>query len=273
MIRTPRPLALAAVLSVATPLAALAAGNVSAVVQRGSLKILGDAVGNSIHVVPGGAPETWDVESLDGVTTVNGSLAPFHAVGVENNIKVDMQEGDDEILVEDATTTKDIEIVTGVGSDHVEIDDSHISGNTRISTGVDDDEVVVGTSTLGGNVVVQTDSGSDLVSLDLVTASDRVKLSTGTGADDIVIGGTSQFFDVVTIATANGNDGVAIEDTAFMRNLEITLADDDDTVTLTSVTAKDDASLNGGADTDAYVDGGGNDFAFGIKTVKIENFL
>src|SRR5262245_2794717 len=105
MIRSTRPLAIAAALSLTAPFAAFAAGNVSAVVQRGSLKILGDSVGNAIHVVPGGSPETWDVESLDGVTTVNGTLVPFHAVGVENNIKMDMQEGDDEVVLEDATTS------------------------------------------------------------------------------------------------------------------------------------------------------------------------
>jgi hypothetical protein len=264
MIRPTQSLALAAVLSLATPIAALAAGNVLAVVQRGSLKVLGDSVGNAIHVVPGAAPQTWDVETLDGVTTVNGSLAPFHAIGVENNLKFDMQEGDDDVLLEDATASNDVEVVTGSGADHVEIDDSHLSGNLRIATGVDDDEVVIGTSILGGSVVVQTDSGADLVSMDLVTAADRVKLSMGTGADDIVIGGSSQFFDVVTIATANGNDSVVVDDTAFMRNLDVTLGEDDDSVMLSSTTTKDDASLNGGSETDTYINGGGNDFAFGI---------
>ncbi len=273
MIVRTRSLAFVAALSLTTPLAALAAGNVTAVVQRGSLKITGDSVGNAIHVVPGGAPETWDVQSLDGVTTVNGTLVPFHAVGVENNIKVDMLQGDDEVLLEDAMLVNDLEMVGGIGSDHLEIEDSHIGGNTRISGGPEDDTVVFGTSSFGGNVVVQTDAGADTVTLDLVTASDRVKLATGTGADGIGIGGTSQFFDVVTIVTANGNDALAIDDSAFMRNLDVALGEDDDTVSMSATTTKDQAQVNGGPETDVVTNGPGNDFEFGVVYVKIESVL
>jgi hypothetical protein len=273
MIVSTRSLALVAALSLTTPIAALAAGNVLVVVQRGSLKITGDSVGNAIHVIPGGAPETWDVESLDGITTVNGSLAPFHAVGVENNVKIDMLQGDDEVLVEDATITNDLEMVGGVGSDELMIDDSHVSGNTRISGGPEDDTVVLGTSSFGGSVVVQTDAGTDTVVLDLVTASDRVKLATGTGVDGITIGGASQFFDVVTIAMANGNDGLAIDDTAFMRNLDITLGEDDDTVSMSGTTTKALAEINGGPETDVVTNGPGNDFEFGVTYIKIETVL
>lgn len=273
MILPTRSLALAAIVSLTTPLAALAAGNVQAVVQRGSLKITGDGVGNAIHIVSGGSPETWDVESLDGITTVNGSLAPFHAVGVENNVKVDMLQGDDEVLLEDATVTNDIELVGGIGSDHIEIDDSHVSGNTRISGGPDDDTVVFGTSSFGGNVVVQTDAGADTVTLDLVTASDRIKLSTGTGADVVGIGGTSQFFDVVTIAMANGNDGLTIDDSVFMRNLDVTLGEDDDTVAMSGTTTKAQAEVNGGPETDVVTNGPGNDFEFGVTYIKVETVL
>lgn len=273
MIVRTRSLAFVAALSLGTPLAALAAGNVTAVVQRGSLKITGDDAGNAIHVVPGGAPETWDVESLDGVTTVNGSLAAFHAVGVENNLKIDMLQGDDEVLLEDATLANDVEMVGGVGSDHLEIEDSHIGGNTRISGGTEDDTVVFGTSSFGGSVVVQTEAGADTVTLDLVTASDRVKLSTGTGEDGIGIGGGSQFFDAVTIAVANGNDAVAIDDSTFMRKLDVTLGEDDDTVSMSATTTKDNAQINGGPETDVVTNGPGNDFELGVTYIKIETVL
>jgi hypothetical protein len=273
MNRPTRSLALAAVLSLATPLAALAAGNVTAVVQRGSLKITGDGVGNAVHIVSGGAPETWDVESLDGITTVNGSLAPFHAVGVENNVKIDMLQGDDEVVFEDATLDKDLEMVGGVGSDTLLVDDSHVSGNVRISGGPDDDVVVLGTSSFGGSVVVQTDAGTDSVTLDLVTASDRVKLATGTGVDGVTIGGASQFFDVVTIAMANGNDDLAIDDAAFMRKLDVSLGEDDDTVSMSNTTTKDLAIVNGGPETDVVTNGPGNVFDLGVTYIKIETVL
>ncbi len=273
MIRPTRSLALTAMLTIGAPCLALAAGDVLVTVQRGSLKITGDSVANAIHVVPGGDTGTYDVESLDGTTTVNGSLATFHAVGVVRNMKIDMQEGDDAVVLEDADLGEDIEIATGSGGDLVEIDDTHILGNTRIATGVGDDEVVLGTSSFGGSVIVQTDSGNDGVSFDLATASDRVKVATGSGADVVSFSGGSHFSDVVTVTTSNGADTLTTDDVVFAADVDAVLGEDNDDVSMAATTAARHLSLNGGSEIDTLTLGGGNGFAFGLELVKFESVL
>ena len=79
---------------------ALLAGNVTALVDDGSLVIAGDAAANGVaiqqtntgrYVVTG-----FD---LDGATTVNGGSAPVVLDGVTNDVVVDLRDGDDALVV------------------------------------------------------------------------------------------------------------------------------------------------------------------------------
>lgn len=260
-----------AILSVLGVSSAHAAGNVTAVLFAGSLRITGDLAGNAIRVAPGANADEVELEGLDG-TTVNGQVLTSIA-GVLRNVKVDLSEGGDEIYVEDLLVPQDLEIVTGPGVDTVDLTDCEVGDDTRIATGIDDDQVVLSTDVFQGRLFIQTDAGNDTIGLDLVTAADKVRIANGQGDDGVTIGGSSEFLGKVRVQAIAGHDTVTVDDATFGTSAKIAFAGGDDTAAFTNATFASRVEVNGGAGTDTYVDGGGNAFAIGLALTKVETLL
>jgi hypothetical protein len=73
--------------------AALAAGNVTAVVTNGNLEVRGDSAGNAISIVLGTEPDTLEIGGFDGTTTVNGGLEAIVVTGVTGDLRVSLRAG------------------------------------------------------------------------------------------------------------------------------------------------------------------------------------
>jgi hypothetical protein len=251
--------------------AAHAAGNVTAAVFDGSLRLTGDGVGNAVRIAPGPDPDSIELEGLAG-TTIN-SLTVTVINGITKNLKADFGAGNDEVYVEDLEVAQDLEIVTGPGADVVDLTDCQVGDDTRITTGPDLDTVVLSTDVFGGRLILQTDAGDDVVGLDLVTVVDRAKLATGQGHDQLTIGGSSEFLDTVTVQTIAGNDTVTIDEAAFNAPVTLTLADDNDAATISNSVFASRVEVNGGPGTDSYTSGGGNSFSAGVSLKKVETII
>lgn len=251
--------------------AAHAAGNVTAAVFDGSLRLTGDGAGNAVRVAPGPDPDSIELEGLSG-TTIN-SLVTTVITGITRNVKGDLGAGDDEVYVEDLEVAHDLEIVTGPGVDVVDLTDVQVGDDTRITTGPDIDSVVLSTDVFGGRLILQTDAGDDVVGLDLVTVVDRAKLATGQGNDTLTISGSSEFLDSVSVQTIAGNDSVTVDEASFNAPVTFTLADDTDAATISNSVFADRVEVNGGPGSDSYTNGGGNSFSVGVALKKIETIL
>lgn len=260
-----------ALLSAFAAPSAFAAGNVTAILFAGSLKVTGDVVGNAIRVAPGANENEVELEGLDG-TTVNGQVLTSVA-GVTRNVKIDLSDGGDELYMEDLQVPQDLEIITGAGVDVVDLTDCEVGDDTRIATGIDDDDVVLSTDVFGGRLFIQTDAGNDSIGLDLVMALDKVRIANGQGDDDVTIGGASEFLGKVRFQAIAGHDTITVDDAAFNASTQITFAGGNDAATFSNATFASRVELNGGAGIDSYTDGGGNSFAVGLAVKKVENLL
>ncbi|MCW5889445.1 MAG: hypothetical protein KIT14_02730 [bacterium] len=260
-----------ALLSAIGACSAHAAGNVTALVFGGSLRVTGDVIDNAIRIGPGANPDEFELEGLNG-TTVNG-LVVTTVAGVVRNVKIDLSAGSDELYIEDVLIPRKLEILTGPGADVVDLTDCEVGDTTRIATGSDDDKVVLSTDVFQGRLIVQTDAGDDSISIDLVTAADRVRIANGQGDDDVTIGGSSEFRSKVRVQAIAGNDTISIDDALFGAPAQFTFAGGDDGATFTNATFASRVLVNGGAGIDSFTDGGGNTFALGLSMKKVETLL
>jgi hypothetical protein len=201
---------------------ALLAGNITAAVDGGVLRLIGDAAANGVRIRQSG-DNLEVIGTLKGgaVTTINGD-ASFTASGVINGLIATLHEGNDSIrLANDSgpvTIEGTIVVSTGKGNDSV----SGIIKNNNSAVfhlGPGGDRVGLGNSTLGELVIngdpLSADNGSsDEVKLARVRTSSAAIIRTGGGSDRVEIDGASSFPLTLTIATGDGSDRVEIEGTA-----------------------------------------------------------
>jgi hypothetical protein len=160
----------------------LLAGNVTAVVEDGDLRITGDAEDNLVDVMVVNGDIV--VQGVDG-TTVNGSSDPFVAFAGTTTIAGDLEArlrgGDDTLrlfgplTVAGRTSVRDHRGVTRLG-----ITDVTFARDVRVTTGRGADEVSIAGSTFARDLRINADGGDNLVSIFESTVEDRTSISAGT---------------------------------------------------------------------------------------------
>jgi hypothetical protein len=200
---------------------ALLAGNITAVVDGGVLRLTGDGASNGVRIRQSGDNLEVVGTLLAGTaTTINGD-ATFTASGVTNGLVATLGNGNDVIrLANDngpVTIAGTIVVSTGNGNDRVT---GSLKNNASevFHLGPGADRISLNNSTLGnlainGDPLLNANGSSDEVLLTRVRTSGAAAIRTGGGSDRVEIDGASSFPLSLTIATGDGSDQIEIEGT------------------------------------------------------------
>lgn len=174
------------------------AGNVTAVINAGILvSLTGDNSANQVSLVSNGSGY-----NLAGMgTTINGSNSVRSVNGISPNLTINMNKGDDYVLIANARIGQDLTINLGDGDDTLILQNVNIGRNAAITAGNGNDtlsiqSVDVGTNTTGtnGNLNITTGAGRDSVTL--VSLSIRRQLFADLGDGDL---------DYLTVSNSKSN--------------------------------------------------------------------
>jgi hypothetical protein len=235
-------------------------GDVSVYVRSGNLYVTGDDAANEVGVADVSereGPGCWRVGPLDEDTRINGKHDFVLMRGVTKNVIVDlkggndrllangtggtrshngmyvnMQDGDDEVVVEYLHLKRDLDIKTQRGNDRVFLWDFVVEGYVRIDTSHGDDRIMwLGSQQpIGKYVSINTGQGDDVV-LSSINARGDLKVDTSDGNDRFENSG-SEILGTATIKTGKGDDILGLESMNVRRSLNIDTIDGDDIVGL-----------------------------------------
>ncbi len=172
-------------LATATPVFAAAS---RATLVRGTLRVYGNGDLNGI-----------DVTSNLGVVTVDSLLeGPLGSYPIEDVDRIIIRtRGDADSVFVNVSHFPDVDIVTGTGTDTVEV--RGCIEDLRINTGFDDDVVEINRAYVHGRASIETSTGDDIIRLG--------SLATGTGFFGHLGGGNSAIFDEsLVISQGIGDD-------------------------------------------------------------------
>lgn len=259
------------------------AGNVSATVVNGELRIVGDGAANWVQIteLPAANGTTFKIvgKPFDGVfntagvptagqapTLVNGAASATLVVSGDK-LRVSLNGGNDAISIGSAgaaTTTKGLIVDTGAGRDYVSVQKltntstAALSIKTTQATGtaadaeVDADTVFLsGVTAVNSPLVINTGGGNDRLTTNLVQAfTGTTTVNTGAGAD--VLSGTGIDVFKLSLNMGASND----RDVATISQLEagpttVVLGGGNDLLNLTSsIFISGGVTVNGGDGTD-----------------------
>jgi len=207
------------------------AGNVLVNVTGGDLVITGDSQNNFISIVPvefQGAPVPGKFfVGFQNATRINGQLAGLSVEGVTHDIKINMNAGNDRVIVGNDTefdnfvVPNDLTISMGAGNDNVLIKKISVTDDFTINTAGGQDGIFVqadvgqlGNVENGANDLnIDSGIGNDYVQIDISDVRGKLTVNTtgltetDLGADDVEM----TFVDVggdAEIRTGGGNDVV-----------------------------------------------------------------
>ena len=182
------------------------AGDVTAAVVNGNLQIHSDDLADKITVTQL-SPGEFTVTGVGG-TTINGGTTPFDATGVTNNVAIKMGNGDDSVLVQNASCQGSLSIKAGNGNDTVDLFDSQVTKSVSICTGTGNDDIHLGEAPVAVTSSAATTAPSP-TTLTGITVGDYLRIKTGDGNDNVSLGDTS-VGDSAYIRTGNGKDHVIV---------------------------------------------------------------
>lgn len=246
-----------------------AAGNVDAVNKGGSLVITGDGSPNGVFLDPGLNPDEFVVTPFFG-TTVNGFPVPAVISGITRNVNVDLDDGDDDLIVNDAVVPSRLLVKLGTGNDTFDYTDGSVVGNASVQGGKGADDIGISTIAVGGNLKIKSEGDADEIGLDLVTVGRNTTITSGDGDDTVFIGGSSQLNGRLKVSTDRGTDAVTLDDSTVVGKVGVSLGTEDDHVTAGAMSFDDPVVFDGGSGTDTYTDDGGNSFSVPLFLKKIE---
>lgn len=142
------------------------AGNITAMMDSSTFFLIGDVADNQLSVTENTAGELI-VTGLNG-TTINGQESVNFGVVTQNNLRLNLRDGNDSVDLSGVSTTGYIFLDMGAGNDSATLSNVSASG--------------VGFS--GG-------SGNDAVTLTAVSASIGVRIMGGDGVDTFTNNGTT----------------------------------------------------------------------------------
>jgi len=263
--------------------------DVTVTLSRGDLVIRGrSSQGAEIEITEGATTDEFIVTGLND-TTVNGQSAVAIS-GVDDDVRIHMRNGDNNITLSGITVADDLVIRTGRGDDTITLAGVTVADNTRIVTGWGDDDVDLGDSEFSGRVHVRTSAGADNVDLSDSAFGGQVRVNTGWADDSLDVAGctfatrfrarTSQGTDSVNLlgsnfqgrfklATCWGNDAVTALNSQFGHKVMLNLGQADDYLRLQDLDAGTGGKLDGGMGTDTYEDAGLSAGHVGLKNFEV----
>lgn len=272
------------------------AGDVTAAVVGGNLRIIGDALDNHLSIAEV-SPGNFQVSGSDGTTINHQPLGtPFDAHEVTNNVLLRLGDGDDSVALRHLNIQGDLEVYAGEGDDDVDIigtqvgknvhietgagndevdlglsDEAqptlaassplptgvHIKGNLDVRTGVGDDEVKVTDTHIGGGAFVNTGAGDDVVLMGIVSNSDGKLAAPADASEDPQGDWNVQVAHHLVILTGTGNDTIHLDSVRAKSAFFATGEGDDKLIVKDSSADHVFASLGAGDDV-LDASGGGN---------------
>lgn len=172
------------------------AGNVTAQIVNGELRIAGDELDNLVVVTDSfetEGPNELVVFGLEG-TLINGQQSAVFQSSQLDDLRVDLAAGNDGLAfnVDQSWIARDVLIRMGSGDDLVEFGTPRVEGRTRILTGDGVDRVDVdGTSF--GELQIQTGAGGDEIHLNGLQVTGTSQIQTGRASDLVTVNGGSEF--------------------------------------------------------------------------------
>ena len=169
----------------------LLAGDVEVrVTGGGDLRLDGDDESNQVSLLtlPNG---DMTVVGNDG-TTINGAASQTFS-GVTDDVRVNLRDGNNLLLLDGTRIPDRLTVRTGDGSDVLFINpqdqDVVIGGNVSINLGDGDNSLVSleGGVEVAGRMSVRMGDGIDDITLRSIAMNDRVRINTGDGSDDVAI--------------------------------------------------------------------------------------
>lgn len=168
---------------------------VSVVENGGDLEIQGDGSADAIRITQGGSGDEFVVrglEAADGSTTlVNGNIQVV-IDDVDDDIEVDLAEGNDRLVVNGVT----------------------VPDKLRVELGRDNDRFVVRNANIAGDLTFFGEDGNDVAIIKNSYVAEDANLETGDGDDRLRLLGNT-FNDEVEIDLKDGNDVLVLENNLF----------------------------------------------------------
>ena len=205
----------------------LMAGDVSATVTGGDLRIDGDNEGNEVVVRASDNLNEFVVEGLNG-TTINGQASMVFQ-GVTDDLRINLRGGDNRLLLTaeglnaDHGTLRiadDLDIRAGSGDNVLVLDHVVVQGNVRMRTGNGEDVMIGVRSQFLGTVQANAGGGEDLVGFDSCVMGDEVRVNLGSGNDMYTSFG-SIFSDRVRVSAGSGDDVMGESGSTYQDDLRL----------------------------------------------------
>jgi hypothetical protein len=205
---------------------AMLAGNITAYVDGGTLFVRGDDAGNgvSIQQLDNNRYAVIGFDVAGGATRVNGSASAKAFSGVVNDINIDLNGGDDSLVIANKATVNDSlaaevsattpgTITNPFTVNNNTVTDKWVRVPRNLIVHTDDGhdgvglQVQAGRPDFGGVVNIHTHDGNDRVALQVVSAEDDVLVNTGHGNDRVRMGSVNAY-DFVFANLGSGNDSL-----------------------------------------------------------------
>ena len=155
----------AAVAALVSPGLALAAGDVAAVVKKGSLVLTGDADGNEITIDQAGLG-AGELRVTPGLgTTLNGAAAPAVFPGVTGGITAKLGDGNNDLVLDGVNLAGDVAIALGDQGDTVMLGGT-FGGDATLTFGDGKNSLsFADASSIAGDLKIKAKNGDDLLSV------------------------------------------------------------------------------------------------------------
>ncbi|MEO0531854.1 MAG: hypothetical protein AAF266_14960, partial [Planctomycetota bacterium] len=236
------------------------AGDVLVSVTDGALSIQGDELNNQIAITAAEQPGSYLIRGLTGTTVrladgdggESGPLAPETGLvveGISGNVRVAMGEGDDSVLIDNASFRGAVNIGTGEGDDTVRVGGRPDGDPGPVPAEADGD---LSTVRVGRSLRIATDGGEDTVVVSDTVVRGNLSIATGEGDDSVTIGRTLPPSSYVPEAPTIAEDEAPVvrPDVVVRGTTKVHLGAGEDDLNANSVRSRA-FKASGGADSDA----------------------
>ncbi|MCS7168567.1 MAG: hypothetical protein RMI91_03245 [Gemmatales bacterium] len=185
------------------------AGVVRVTFRAGLLTLTGDNLDNSVRLQFGSTGRTVSVIGLD-----NTVIAGVNFANGVRDIQLNMQGGNDLVVVWGGRLAGGVGMELGQGSDRVVLGYTHLNGKLRITDPLGVTEIAITVTTIQQSTAIQTAGQDD--NIDIVQSHFRGSflLNTGNGADTVDMTGSN--FDSSFLALlGNGDDDITLTNCFF----------------------------------------------------------
>jgi len=237
---------------------AFAAGNVTATVHKGVLRVVGDGADNSIIITGTMQTAAYQISSGDGTTTINGSTDPFTTAVANRQVFITMEQGNNTVNVHTATFTRQVRITFGPGDDTLEFTNVVINKNLNLAMGEGENTVDFLNSAISENSKIKTGKGVDAVLFDGVEYRGGIFTSDGDDIVSILNSSHVQPKGKLVIKTGKGNDSIEMTNLNWNGKVLANFGPDNDTLVTGGINVGVKVKITGASGTDTLIDNGGH---------------